>query len=43
MSMANATVKLSKDIAAKDVKYSFTADANEDYKGEGNCSRRIIT
>ena len=35
VSMANATIKLSKDIAAKDVKYSFTADSNGDFKGEG--------
>ncbi|HVJ08301.1 MAG TPA: tetratricopeptide repeat protein [Acidisarcina sp.] len=33
--MAKSTVKLSKDGAAKDVKYSFVADANGDYKGEG--------
>ncbi len=33
--MGNSVVKLSKDPAAKDVKYTFTADANGDYKGEG--------
>ena len=33
-SMANSSVKLSKDGAAKEVKYTFTADANGDYKGE---------
>jgi tetratricopeptide (TPR) repeat protein len=33
--MADSVVKLTKDPEAKDVKYSFTADANGDYKGEG--------
>lgn len=32
--MGKSIVKLSKDGAAKDVKYTFTADANGDYKGE---------
>jgi tetratricopeptide (TPR) repeat protein len=33
--MANSSVKLTHDGAAKEVKFSFTADANGDYKGEG--------